>query len=336
MKRLDGSIPAFLTFDAEPDNLDMQDGVAGWDGYAAFADLAETLRGPLETATGTAPTLGWYFRMDLQMEAVYGRADYAVTAFPEMFQRLQRAGDVFGIHVHPIRWDESAGRWFHEHADTEWIAQCLDAAFDAYRGAFGHMPERHRFGNAFMTNEIAHQLERHGVKVDLTVEPGTQSSWWDGALPPNAATPDMVDAPTHPYRPATDDFCREDPARPGELLMVPLSCAASRFDKPVWWRALRSVRHCFRPLSLPLNPWREWPSPTAYWDLVAGQLGSMRDPYLALAIRTDHPDSEPAGRSMDILRALPSHPVAERLRFTDPVSTLCTPPPGPRQGLAPS
>jgi hypothetical protein len=318
----DATVPAFLSFDVEPDNLGMRDGVADWDGYATYVELVETLRAPLREASGASPAFGWYFRMDPQIEAVYGRADHAVTGFPTLLDRLDRCGDVFGIHVHPIRWDEVGHRWFHEHADAEWIAGCVEAGFAAYRGAFGHPPTRHRFGNAFLSDAILQQVERLGVGVDLTVEPGTPPTWWDGSLPPNAATPDMVHAPTHPYRPSADDFCREDPDRDGPLVVVPLSSASARFDKPGWWRALRAVRRGLRQPPQPLNPWRAWPSPEAYWDLVAGQLASMRQPYLALAIRTDDPHSQPARRSMALLEALPRHRIARTLRIVDPLDTV--------------
>jgi hypothetical protein len=45
----------------------------------------------------------------------------------------------------------------------------------------------------------------------------------------------------------------------------------------------------------------------------------MRRPYLSLGIRTDAAGSAVAAATRQIFDALPQHPLAERLRFTDPL-----------------
>ena len=48
----------------------------------------------------------------------------------------------------------------------------------------------------------------------------------------------------------------------------------------------------------------------------------MRRPYLSLAIRTDAVDAETAAEVRRIFDALPGHPLAQRLRFENPLTTF--------------
>jgi len=76
-----------------------------------------------------------------------------------------------------------------------------------------------------------------------------------------------------------------------------------------------------------LYPTLPWPSERYFWDVVAYELRSMRNPYLSLAIRTDSPASEMMTKLFRLLAELPRHPIAKRLRFIDPLSA--------RQKIAP-
>ncbi len=48
----------------------------------------------------------------------------------------------------------------------------------------------------------------------------------------------------------------------------------------------------------------------------------MRRPYLSLGIRTDAAASEVAATVRRIFDALPGHPLAQRLRFENPLTTF--------------
>jgi len=65
-----------------------------------------------------------------------------------------------------------------------------------------------------------------------------------------------------------------------------------------------------------------WPSehPADFWDVVARQLDTMTRPHVALAFRSDAPDSTVSRRALGVLDALPDHPIARRLRFLDPLT----------------
>jgi len=79
-------------------------------------------------------------------------------------------------------------------------------------------------------------------------------------------------------------------------------------------RLLGILRHHF-----PLNPWKEWPSPKIYWDLVAQAADDQPARYLAFAIGTDAPGSVVYQRIRQLIEYLPNHSIAKRLRFVDPL-----------------
>jgi len=89
-----GLIPAFLSFDVEPDGFQLHRGdPADWAGYDAMVAFAEHLRSELAERSGAAPKFGWYFRTDPQIAEVYGRPDYALTEFSGYTAQLTAKGD---------------------------------------------------------------------------------------------------------------------------------------------------------------------------------------------------------------------------------------------------
>jgi hypothetical protein len=328
----DGEIPAFLCIDGEPDEFaPPEHGPASWAGYADMIRFIARLRISLASVATVLPRFCWTLRMDRQVAATSGAAGYAVEAFSDDITTLTEAGDAFGIHVHPLRWSEPLGTWLHDFADSEWIAECVEESFVSYCGVFGVSPAIHRFGARFLSDDLVALLERLGIRVDFTLEPGSGS--YGGAphqVPMTGALPNCIRAPRMPYRPRYGNYRRADDRNGRDIVMVPLTSARTRFEKPPLWRAARAIRRGFRSRPIPLNPWREWPSAQFYWDLVAAELDAMPKPYVALAVRTDHPESPSGRRARLLLEHLPHHPIASRLRFVDPlneVPAFCSPTP---------
>ena len=312
-------IPAFLCIDVEPDEFALpKRGPASWAGYDDMIRFTSELRSALGTA-GASPRFVWALRMDPQVAAVCGRADYVVDAFSNHMAMLSDAGDVFGLHVHPLRWSEHQGTWFHEFSDREWLADCAEASFATFADVFRTPPAIHRFGAQFLSNELVALAERLGAQVDLTLEPGHGNPYRATKdVPMTGKCPNWIHSPRVPYRPLQRDYREIDNRNGRGIVMMPLTAARTRLDKPWWWRTARAVRRGGRR-PLPLYLTREWPSSQYFWDLVAAELDSMRTPYLALAVRTDHPGSVLARRARELLEHLPHHPLARRLRFLDPL-----------------
>jgi hypothetical protein len=283
--RENNAIPAFLSIDVEPDAFQVsRDHTQKWSGYGAVFDLSLTLREELSVRSGVKPHFGWYYRMDPQIEEVCGRADAAMTSFPQRTQRLRDEGDYFGVHSHPLRWSAKHRLWVHDFGDRAWLRECTEFSLDAFERCNGSQPQVYRAGASFLNNDIIEVLDDHGVALER------------------------------------GEFRRigsNGDAR--RLLLIPLSTGARTLPS---WRS--KIRQRLRATPEPdrvemLYPTIDWPSERYFWDVVSHQLQSMERPYLSLAIRTDPPDSLPTAKLRRLFRALVKHPLAKRLRFVNPV-----------------
>jgi hypothetical protein len=322
-----GLIPAFLSVDVEPDGFQVSHrGPTDWTGYDAMLGFAEQLRSELAERSGAAPKFGWYFRTDPQIAEVYGRPDYALTEFSGHTAQLKAKGDYFGVHAHPIRWCANRRLWVHDFADAAWLTRCTRFSLEAYAQWAGSPARRFRAGAGFLTNEIVDAIEQCGIKVDLTLEPtvswgldATDVTTSLDASPIVGSYTDCRTAPRVPFRPAHHDFRVPSGTNGRSLVMVPLATTALLPFRPLWKRiARRLVGKPPAPVRV-LYPSDKWPSSSFYWDLVARELRTMRRPYLSLAMRTDAVELSNTSRVREIFSALPKHPLAERLRFVDPL-----------------
>ncbi len=322
-------IPAFLSFDVEPDGFQLsRTDPPEWGGYTAMFEFADQLRSSLAKRSDAPPKFGWYFRTDPQIAEVYGRADYVLARYPDRMAHLEGQGDYLGVHAHQIRWCAQQQVWVHDFGDAEWVAYSTRFSLEAHARWAGARVQRFRSGAAFLTNEIVEVIDRCGVEVDLTLEPVAGWALSAADVPTSIDTSPIVGvftdcrtAPQVPFRPAHHDFRISGGRKGRAVVMVPLTTGSVRLEKPLWRRVARRVlRGSHRSPPQILYPSvNKWPSESFFWDLVTQQLRSMRKPYLSLAIRTDADDLKTSSRVRRIFEALPHHPLAERLQFVDPL-----------------
>ena len=169
-------------------------------------------------------------------------------------------------------------------------------------------------------------VERCGIKVDLGLEPVSGFGLYAAEVPTAIDSSPMIGpytdchtAPRLPYRPAREDFRVHGERGCRDLVMVPHTTTTLAPEQSLWRRLRGYLDGRSFNRAMMLSPALEWPSADFFWNLVAMQLRSMRTPYLSLAVRTDAPDSVLVARVRQIFAALPQHPLATRLRFTDPL-----------------
>lgn len=311
-------IPAFLAVDVEPDDRDPPGAAGSWSGVDALFAGIRDVKAALARRSGHVPHVTWYLRMDPQIEQLEGRPDHIVHTWGAELARLERDGDSFGIHPHPLRYDAARGAWITDLVDERFHLECLDLSAATFEQSFGAPPHRHRYGDGFLSQPLVDRLVEVGVAVDLTLEPG---------LPRCAATPDdrfvgtfpsTRALPRSPYRPAPGRYAKRG-AAPGAPLMIPISATTPLRDgRPWWWRAGRAVR---RGLAVPdqqLYPWLPWSDASVYWDKVAAHLAAMERPYLAIAVRTDAVGAASTTHMRRVLDGLAEHELGRQLRFVDP------------------
>jgi len=106
--------------------------------------------------------------------------------------------------------------------DPDWAEHCLEVALSAFETSFGRQCAVHRGGTHFLSGLMLSTLEKRGVAVDLTVEPGL-APLGDAELgAARGHTPDYREVPTRPYRSTLRSFPTPDPATRTGPLLVPL------------------------------------------------------------------------------------------------------------------
>jgi hypothetical protein len=316
-------IPTVWRIDVEPDDFQPDVNEQPWDGFVSMVKLVEGLRNRLAARSVRAVHPTWFIRLDPDIERCFGRHDYVVQRHGEEFAQLAHHQDPLGIHVHAHRWDAERSVTFSDYADNVWTTQCLTVAAEIFAQCFGEPVRRSSQGGYFLTEKILDTAIALGIKVDVTPEPGLDAKIADpsfGAYA-TAASGDFRICPRQPYYPSRQSLNVQSSSladhRP--ILIVPLSsydydtALASR-KRQIANRLLRTPRQHY-----PLNPWKQWPSPHVYWDLVARSAEEQPARYFAFAMRTHAPGSVAAERARTLLDYLPNHPIAERLHFVDPL-----------------
>jgi hypothetical protein len=315
-------IPAVLCVDVEPDSPQPSPSDIRWRGFDDTWGLVERVRQSMAEAGLVPLRPTWFFRMDPQIEAVYGRADHAIESHRDLVERIVERGDRFGIHVHTYRWDDTRRAWYSDLADPRWARHCIVTAAEAFHRVFGCSPPVVRMGGYFAADAVYDAFVDIGARVDFTVEPGLppiaddrSHAWYS-----NGPSTDFRRAPRTRYVPSRHDAlfpaAGADDAR--AITIVPL--LSGDFWSHLLPKGRAIVRRVVRrpPRHAPMSPWRAWPDAATYWTLVARALDELTDPVAAFAIRTHPAHASPWRNSARVLLGLFAHPLATRLEFVDP------------------
>lgn len=316
-------IPILILTDCEPDPREVPpDDPRPWLGFERFFDFMAAQRTKLAERTGQPARLNWFWRMDPQIELVYGSADWPVLAYARQTAEMARHGDGIGLHVHAWRFDAGIGRWIADHGNAPWIETCLRRSFAAFRAALGRDCEIVRFGDGWFDAGIIPLLEELGARIDLTVEPEVAGKM--RLLSHEVTTgriPDRRGVPRAPYHPSRADFRRPDGEGVTRLWELPVSTGAlikrSNLRHPIRllrWR--RSPKRHMLQFNIEIIA-KRFPR---VFDRV---LAAAAPCYAAICVRSDVGTSEQrlsvVARNLD---AILRHPLAERFRFVTPGEAL--------------
>ena len=141
------TIPAVLCVDVEPDlRRPSVPSAVTWGGFERLVADVDRLRKRLAEPSGRPAQIGWFLRMDPQVEVVHGSVEWVAARYRDELEVLTEAGDELGLHPHSWRWD-GAGWCSDQSAD--WVAHCAHAALDGYERAFGEPCRSYRHGDRF-------------------------------------------------------------------------------------------------------------------------------------------------------------------------------------------
>lgn len=322
-------IPVVLAIDVEPDEFFVdRDKPRPWSGFEFSHGYLKEMRARFEQVSGRPVHFYWSLRMDPQVATAYGSATWVADRYADMLEECRSAGDELGIHVHTYRWSETLEGWLDDCGNAEWVMECLESSFDAFRRVFGEPARTLRFGNYWLSTAAVNRAEELGIEYDLTIEPGLPSKMKYGNKPPQSGpTPDFYRVPRRPYYPSRSEFRRPVKAgRDRKIVMMPLTSAYQELGwRPAAWRhrigRLRRNGLRGRLQNLPLSMWRARDDHNPFSALLDRALSLQSHPYLAFAIRSDINGKDfPAYDSA--LNALSTHGAAARFSFCTPKEAL--------------
>lgn len=271
-----GPVPAVLCIDVEPDARDvpMPDPEPRLPGLESLLPRIDAVRARLASSSGRPCALTWFLRMDLQVAIAYGSARFIADRYPADLAHLVAAGDELGLHTHSYRWQDGRG-WVQDQADAEHVAHCALTALDAYRDVFGQSCRAYRHGDRFMSRQLGSVLVDNGVRVDLTLEPGTPAR--PGLVRTEQNTGLIPHVPRDRVAPYVAD--PKDVFEPGdsELLVIPLT------------NSVRFTEDRAPGDDVPFSTLVLWSQPREFAAMLDARLADPNLTHLAFAIRSDLP-----------------------------------------------
>ncbi len=158
----------------------------------------------------------WFFRIDQQIEALFGDAEYIFSNFQNELRWLKENGHAIGWHHHAYTFFE--GKWIPE-SNTEVVLTQLKkfAPIAREKGL-----EMSRMGWGTQSASITDFLEGSGFIVDSSAIPRPVYAWDKGLK-------DWENAPSDPFYPANGTYKMRGLTTRG-LLQVPISTVALPFE----------------------------------------------------------------------------------------------------------
>ena len=206
-------IPILFNIHVEPDLRVIDFEKRRWMGYENLHAFLFKTRPALEKATGKPVYFNWLFRLDWQIEKVYGDAAWALKQYGSLIKEAQESGDSLGVHLHAWRLKRAGLRktWIADFSDQEWIASCISLAHRSFVESTKEQPQIFSFGDHFMSPEILAQLERLGFRCDMSMHPGRpilqrcvpeeESCGW---------LPSFLNTPRQAFKPARKSLSKAD------------------------------------------------------------------------------------------------------------------------------
>lgn len=315
------TIPILIVSDCEPDPRETKPGAGvPWTGFERYFDFLSGKRDEIARRTRVPAHFSWFWRMDPQIALGHGSADWGLRTYAAQIAQAKRCGDEIAAHVHTYRWDAALSRWIADFADEAWVESCVRGALAEYQRALGEPCRVFSFGDGWHNQASVRLIERLGIEIDLTLEPGCDAPRPGG--PHELSTGVHVDRraiPTRPYRPSASDFTKRDDRRDTPLWFLPMSTGPEHLGwvqhRPGFFARLTRERPRVK-INLAFEPERFWP-------MFEGALAAHARPYVAIAVRSDVGADEGLLRYAEHnLQGMLDHRMADRFVFMAPTEAL--------------
>lgn len=135
----------------------------------------------------------WFVRIDGQIEALYGCADYILKEYSKEFEWLRNSGHEIGWHHHS--YVKRGNEWQQNVSENEVVAEVKKYG----QIARNYRMNLSRMGWGQMSNRVMAELDRLGFIIDSSAMPRPKYSW-------DKLHRDWSRCPAEPYHPDSLDY----------------------------------------------------------------------------------------------------------------------------------
>jgi hypothetical protein len=315
--RVRDTIPILITIDCEPDARETTPGFAvPWAGFERCFEAMSERREVIAARTGAPAQFCWLWRSDPQIALTYGNADWAFRTYARQIAQLRADGDEFGLHVHVWRWDSGQLRWISDCADDAWVEGCVRGGVAEYERQMGEPPRVFSMGSGWHNQASVRLIERLGVKIDLSLEPGCELDSLGPGEIGTGVMPNRMSMPDVPYRPLASDFLKPGGEGHDGIWLIPMSTGPDPQLETREGLFRKRIKQVIAKINLGYEPYRFMP-------MFEGAVSRGERPYVAIATRTDIGSNEGllryAEQNIDWML---NHRLADRFAFVGPSEAL--------------
>ena len=214
-----------------------------WEGVRQGVATARRLADEVADAFHVPIPITWCVRSDDQMKRLYDDYAWGYKAFAATWEDLAARGDEIAWHAHVWRWDDSAGCWYQEATDRDWMSDCLGRGHDALRAQVGDRLRTSRMGWEFHNDHTMRTVSDLGIANDFSAIPGWYTPGEASVGSRFHCHADWRSTPKAPYRPSRLDY--RQPQLNGEGTLDVCEFPMSTFISPFWGGA-RTVKNAIR------------------------------------------------------------------------------------------
>jgi hypothetical protein len=301
-------IPVHFNLETEPDDYELAPLGVKYNitGIRKIYQHFSNLRPHLQEITQAPVHYNLMWRIDPHFEATCGSIAELIPQHADIIQAICDNGDELGVHFHPLCWNKQKEQW-EFCCEPEWVEQNFIKGYEELSRAVGFRPSVVRLSdNILATERTMTMLERLGIKIDITVEPGVPDTHevWAGVARGNS----FDKMPRYPYQPAPGNLLEPGTTAKRNLWLVPTSTG---YTNHVRYGTTVSFEKETLALDLAFYP-------PSFQEVMQKRLESMETPYLVI-VANSYTINNPQFQAYfeENLKFILSHPLISQFQFTN-------------------
>lgn len=150
---------------------------------------------------------------------MYKDISWGIKKYASRFEKLQKAGDELGLHIHPYRQKDEGFEWIQDFSDTKWMSHCTTEGFNAFEDLFKRKPHSLNIGPNSTYAEVIETCRSLGIKYDFTLSRNGKKAFNQTSGEIKGKMNWVKDLAGYPYTPSKTDITKESEDREDYFLI---------------------------------------------------------------------------------------------------------------------